>query len=232
MHCEIHSNLEKHFGLTGIWFAVGKAIDVPLVLVSVSDRKTWICLSESRTQIPLEKVVVGFTYRGQIHRLEARTSGTDSEDGMLRVQFTAGLPPELEKEIEEYLRIGSNAERRRGSRYAVGLRDGRWCLFGLKSQRQRLFFGKRMIDVVVSNVSSHGALVTGEVVSSLVAGREVVSLQVKFLDPHETLVLPALVVRIDRPIPKIAQYALRFVDPVSVAWMRRVDEYAQLTGKS
>ena len=226
MHCEIHSNLEKHFGLTGIWFAVGKAVAVPLVLVSVSDRKTWICLSESRTQIPREKVVIGFTYRGQIHRREARTSDANCGDGMLQVQFAESLPLELEKGIEEYLRIGSNAERRRGIRYVVGLKENRWILFGLQSQRQRLLAGKSMIDVVISDVSSHGTLVTGEAAPSLVAGREIVNFQVKFVSPQETLILPALVVRIDKPIPKLARYALKFMEPVSISWMRRVDEYA------
>lgn len=44
MHCKIHSNLEKLFGLTGIWFAEdGQAIDEPLVLVSVSDRGGFVC---------------------------------------------------------------------------------------------------------------------------------------------------------------------------------------------
>ena len=63
-------------------------------------------------------------------------------------------------------------------------------------------------------------------VPSLVAGREIVQLQVKFDTPQETIMLPALVVRVDRPIPKIAQYALSFIEPVSIRWMRRVDEYA------
>lgn len=227
MHCEIHSNLEKLFGLTGIWFASdGQAIDEPLVLVSVSDQKTWMCLSQSSSHIPQEKVIVGFTYRGKIFQLEARIGDTDCGNDMLQVQFTENLPLELEKEIEEYLRIDSNAERRRGIRYVVGLKENRWALFGLKSQRQLLLASKNMIDVVISDVSSHGALVTGEMVPSLVAGKEIVNFQVKFLNPQETLVLPALVVRIDKPIPKLAQYALSFIEPVSISWMKRVDEYA------
>ena len=84
-----------------------------------------------------------------------------------------------------------------------------------------------MIDVVISDVSSHGALVTGLMEPSLVVGREIVNLQVQFLNPQETLVLPALVVRIDRPIPKISQYALKFIEPVSIRWMKRVDGYAK-----
>ena len=111
-------------------------------------------------------------------------------------------------------------------RYVVGLKENRWALFGLKSQRQLLLSGRNMIDVVISDVSSHGALVTGEMVPSLVAGKEIVQLQVKFDNPQETIMLPALVVRVDRPIPKIAQYALSFIEPVSISWMRRVDEYA------
>ena len=227
MHCEIHSNLEKHFGLTGIWFTVGKAIDVPLVLVSVSEQKNWMCLSQSSSHIPREKVIVGFTYRGKIFQLEARIGDTDCGNDMLQILFDQNLPQELEKEIEEYLRIDSNAERRRGVRYVVGLKENRWALFGLKSQRQLLLSGRNMIDVVISDVSSHGALVTGEMVPSLVAGREIVQLQVKFDNPQETIMLPALVVRVDRPIPKIAQYALSFIEPVSIRWMRRVDEYAK-----
>ena len=226
MHCEIHSNLEKHFGLTGIWFTVGKAIDVPLVLVSVSEQKNWMCLSQSSSHIPREKVIVGFTYRGKIFQLEARIGDTDCGNDMLQILFDQNLPQELEKEIEEYLRIDSNAERRRGVRYVVGLKENRWALFGLKSQRQLLLSGRNMIDVVISDVSSHGALVTGEMVPSLVAGKEIVQLQVKFDNPQETIMLPALVVRVDRPIPKIAQYALSFIEPVSISWMRRVDEYA------
>ena len=226
MHCEIHSNLEKHFGLTGIWFTVGKAIDVPLVLVSVLEQKNWMCLSQSSLHIPQEKVIVGFTYRGKIFQLEARIGDTDCGNDMLQILFDQNLPQELEKEIEEYLRIDSNAERRRGVRYVVGLKENRWALFGLKSQRQLLLSGRNMIDVVISDVSSHGALVTGEMVPSLVAGREIVQLQVKFDNPQETIMLPALVVRVDRPIPKIAQYALSFIEPVSIRWMRRVDEYA------
>lgn len=227
MHCEIHSNLEKHFGLTGIWFTVGKAVDVPLVLVSVSEQKNWMCLSQSSSHIPREKVIVGFTYRGKIFQLEARIGDTDCGNDMLQILFDQNLPQELEKEIEEYLRIDSNAERRRGVRYVVGLKENRWALFGLKSQRQLLLSGRNMIDVVISDVSSHGALVTGEMVPSLVAGREIVQLQVKFDTPQETIMLPALVVRVDRPIPKIAQYALSFIEPVSIRWMRRVDEYAK-----
>ena len=226
MHCEIHSNLEKHFGLTGIWFTVGKAIDVPLVLVSVLEQKNWMCLSQSSSHIPREKVIVGFTYRGKIFQLEARIGDTDCGNDMLQILFDQNLPQELEKEIEEYLRIDSNAERRRGVRYVVGLKENRWALFGLKSQRQLLLSGRNMIDVVISDVSSHGALVTGEMVPSLVAGKEIVQLQVKFDNPQETIMLPALVVRVDRPIPKIAQYALSFIEPVSISWMRRVDEYA------
>ena len=226
MHCEIHSNLEKHFGLTGIWFAVCKAVDVPLVLVSVSEQKNWMCLSQSSSHIPREKVIVGFTYRGKIFQLEARIGDTDCGNDMLQILFDQNLPQELEKEIEEYLRIDSNAERRRGVRYVVGLKENRWALFGLKSQRQLLLSGRNMIDVVISDVSSHGALVTGEMVPSLVAGREIVQLQVKFDNPQETIMLPALVVRVDRPIPKIAQYALSFIEPVSIRWMRRVEEYA------
>ena len=226
MHCEIHSNLEKHFGLTGIWFTVGKAVAVPLVLVSVSEQKNWMCLSQSSSHIPREKVIVGFTYRGKIFQLEARIGDTDCGNDMLQILFDQNLPQELEKEIEEYLRIDSNAERRRGVRYVVGLKENRWALFGLKSQRQLLLSGRNMIDVVISDVSSHGALVTGEMVPSLVAGREIVQLQVKFDNPQETIMLPALVVRVDRPIPKIAQYALSFIEPVSIRWMRRVDEYA------
>ena len=136
MYCEIHSNLEKYFGLTGIWFTVGKAIDVPLVLVSVSDQKTWMCLSQSSSHIPQEKVIVGFTYRGKIFQLEARIGDTDCGNDMLQIFFDQNLPQELEKEIEEYLRIDSNAERRRGFRYVIGLKENRWMLFGLKSQRQ------------------------------------------------------------------------------------------------
>lgn len=226
MHCEIHSNLEKHFGLTGIWFAVGKAVAVPLVLVSVSEQKNWMCLSQSSSHIPQEKVIVGFTYRGQIHRREARICDTDCGNDMLQILFDQNLPQELEKEIEKYLRIDSNAERRRGVRYVVGLKENRWILFGLQSQRQRLLAGKSMIDVVISDVSSHGTLVTGEVAPSLVAGREIVNFQVKFVSPQETLILPALVVRIDKPIPKLARYALNFMEPVSISWMRLVDEYA------
>ena len=146
---------------------------------------------------------------------------------MLQILFDQNLPQELEKEIEEYLRIDSNAERRRGIRYVVGLKENRWALFGLKSQRQLLLSGRNMIDVVISDVSSHGALVTGEMVPSLVAGKEIVQLQVKFDNPQETIMLPALVVRVDRPIPKIAQYALSFIEPVSIRWMKRVDEYAK-----
>ena len=145
---------------------------------------------------------------------------------MLQILFDQNLPQELEKEIEEYLRIDSNAERRRGVRYVVGLKENRWALFGLKSQRQLLLSGRNMIDVVISDVSSHGALVTGEMVPSLVAGKEIVNFQVKFVSPQETLILPALVVRIDKPIPKLARYALKFMEPVSISWMRRVDEYA------
>ena len=226
MHCEIHSNLEKHFGLTGIWFAVGKAVAVPLVIVSVSEQKNWMCLSQSSSHIPQEKVIVGFTYRGQIHRREARICDTDCGNDMLQILFDQNLPQELEKEIEKYLRIDSNAERRRGVRYVVGLKENRWILFGLQSQRQRLLAGKSMIDVVISDVSSHGTLVTGEVAPSLVAGREIVNFQVKFVSPQETLILPALVVRIDKPIPKLARYALNFMEPVSISWMRLVDEYA------
>ncbi len=229
VHCEIHSNLEKLFGLTGIWFAEdGQAIDEPLVLVSVSDGG-WLCLSrsQSRSRIVLGNVIVGFTYRGKIYQLEARTSDTSCGDGMLQVQFTESLPVELEKEINEYLRIDSNAERRRGIRYAVGLKENKWILFGLKSQHQILHYENKMIDVVISNVSSHGALVTGLMDASLVVGRAVVNLQVKFLNPQETLILPALVVRIDRPIPTLAQYALKFIDPLSIRWMKRVDSYAK-----
>ena len=226
MHCEIHSNLENHFGLTGIWFAVGKAVAVPLVLVLVLEQKNWMCLSQSSSHIPREKVIVGFTYRGKIFQLEARIGDTDCGNDMLQILFDQNLPQELEKEIEEYLRIDSNAERRRGVRYVVGLKENRWALFGLKSQRQLLLSGRNMIDVVISDVSSHGALVTGEMVPSLVAGREIVQLQVKFDTPQETIMLPALVVRVDRPIPKIAQYALSFIEPVSIRWMRRVDEDA------
>lgn len=227
VHCEIHSNLEKHFGLTGIWFAVGKAVAVPLVLVSVSEQKNWMCLSQSSSHIPQEKVIVGFTYRGKIFQLEARIGDTDCGNDMLQILFDQNLPQELEKEIEEYLRIDSNAERRRGVRYVVGLKENRWALFGLKSQRQLLLSGRNMIDVVISDVSSHGALVTGEMVPSLVAGKEIVQLQVKFDNPQETIMLPALVVRVDRPISKIAQYALSFIEPVSIRWMKRVDEYAK-----
>ena len=205
---------------------MGKAIDVPLVLVSVLEQKNWMCLSQSSSHIPREKVIVGFTYRGKIFQLEARIGDTDCGNDMLQILFDQNLPQELEKEIEEYLRIDSNAERRRGVRYVVGLKENRWALFGLKSQRQLLLSGRNMIDVVISDVSSHGALVTGEMVPSLVAGREIVQLQVKFDNPQETIMLPALVVRVDRPIPKIAQYALSFIEPVSISWMRRVDEYA------
>ena len=227
VHCEIHSNLEKHFDLTGIWFTVGKAIDVPLVLVSVLEQKNWMCLSQSSSHIPREKVIVGFTYREKIFQLEARIGDTDCGNDMLQILFDQNLPQELEKEIEEYLRIDSNAERRRGVRYVVGLKENRWVLFGLKSQRQLLLSGRNMIDVVISDVSSHGALVTGEMVPSLVAGKEIVQLQGEFDKPQETIMLPALVVRVDRPIPKIAQYALSFIEPVSIRWMRRVDEYAK-----
>lgn len=229
-HCEIHSNLEKLFGLTGIWFAQkGQAIDEPLVLVSVYDKENWLCLSRSQSMSRIAKgnVIVGFTYRGKIHQLEAKTSDTSCGEGRLQVQFIEGLPLELEKEIEEYLRIDSNAERRRGTRYAVGLKENKWSLFGLKSQHQILHHENTMIDVVISDVSSHGALVTGLMEPSLVVGREIVNLQVQFLNPQETLVLPALVVRIDRPIPKISQYALKFIEPVSIRWMKRVDSYAK-----
>lgn len=229
--CKIHSNLEKLLGITGMWFTEeGHSTAEPLVLVSVSDKNKWLCLShsQSKSQIPKGDVLVGFTYQGNFHQLEARTSDGNCGDGMLQVQFAKALPLELEKKVEEYLRIESNAERRRGVRYVVGLKENRWMLFGLKSQRQHLIMGKRMIDVVISDVSSHGALITGEVIPSVIAGKEIVNLQVKFDNPQETLVLPALVVRVDRPIPKLAQYALKFVEPVSIRWMRRVDEYSKL----
>lgn len=230
MHnCKIHANLEKLFGLSGIWFTTdGHPTAEPLVLVSVFDINKWLCLSvsQSKSQIAKGNVIVGFTYKGKFHQLSAITSDTSCGDGMLQVQFES-LPLELEKEIEEYLRIDSNAERRRGVRYVVGLKENRWMHFGLKSQRQRFIIGKNMIDVVISDVSSHGSLITGEMIPSLVVGKEIVQLQVKFDNPQETLMLPALVVRVDRPIPKIAQYALSFIEPVSIRWMKRVDEYAK-----
>ena len=228
--CKIHSNLEKLLNLSGMWFtSEGHPTAEPLVLVSVSDINTWLCLSlsSSKSQIPKGNVIVGFSYKGIFHQLMARTSDSSCGDGMLQVQFIEPLPLELEKDIEEYLRIDSNAERRRGVRYVVGLKENRWMLFGLKSQRQRFIIGKKMIDVVISDVSSHGTLVTGEAIPSLVVGKEIVNLQVKFVNPQETLILPALVVRVDRPIPKISQYALKFIEPVAIGWMKRVDEYAK-----
>ena len=98
-HCEIHSNLEKLFGLTGIWFAQkGQAIDEPLVLVSVYDKENWLCLSrsQSRSRIVLGNVIVGFTYRGKIYQLEARTSDTSCGDGMLQVQYKSPEPAILQ----------------------------------------------------------------------------------------------------------------------------------------
>ncbi|MBQ7367951.1 MAG: hypothetical protein IJW57_12110 [Spirochaetaceae bacterium] len=222
MACEV--NMERIIGLEGLWLRPEDRTTVmPLVLVEVRG-DGWVCLTQGTYE---GRGTVGFIAEGNSWQVAAAVEADRSRGRAVRLHFLEALPEQVDRMVNDWLQLKGRSERRRGSRYAVGLRDGRWSLFGLRSQRQLLVLGKGVIDVVISDVSSHGALVTGEVVHSLVSGQEIVRLQASFVNPVEPLVLPALVVRSERPIPKLAQYALKFIDPVSVAWMRRVDEYAK-----
>lgn len=222
MDCKLLQHMEKILGIDGLFLNIKeKKTSIPLVLVGLNT-DSWDCLSE-----------VEYNGRGVVHFTHGKESCEINVDvknticGTLNLTFLTKLPGEIEQKQLSWIKLNTGAEQRRGTRYSVGLRDNKWKVFGLQSQRQQLLFGKKRIDVVLSNVSYHGALVTGENVNdlSLVVGKQIVHLCVNFTHPSEAIVLDAIIVRVEKPIPKISQYALSFVNP-STCWMNRVEMYA------
>lgn len=223
MNFNTQHQIERFLGIKNLWLKRERDnLSIPLVLVSVDD-DGWQCICQ---QIERENCYLGFTIKDMVYQFKVKVKEVPQKDKTIKVEFIEQLPRQVTEKQEQLIQINSNAERRRGTRYSIGLKNNKWDIFGLKSPRQHLLLDKKSIEVVLSDVSSHGALVTGQFISYIGIKKSVIHLQVDFKD--ETIVLDAIVVRIDRPITELGRYALSFTTP-SLSWMKRVNEYAQLT---
>lgn len=148
--------------------------------------------------------------------------------GEYRIEFLETLPKFLIKKIREYNALIKKSNRRSEERYDVGLK--KWKDFLLERADQRLISliisKTENIRCILTNVSFHGALLTGES-SRLKVNEGVVYLAMRFTSPMETVIQPAVICRIENRTNELSRYSLKFIEPYSLSWQKRIEAFGE-----
>lgn len=202
-------------------FENGKTSSLQIERIS---EKEFICFSSS-TLVPLGTLIIETDSGFFPIKCLTQSLSYSYYIGEYRIEFLEALPKFLIKKIRKYNALIKKSNRRSEERYDVGLK--KWQDFLLERADQRLIISKtENIRCILTNVSFHGALLTGES-SRLKVNESVVYLAMRFTSPMETIIQPAVICRIENRTKELSRYSLKFIEPYSLSWQKRIEAFGE-----
>lgn len=217
-----YADVLKFLEITNCYFKYSDSAETIIIKPIIIDVSFWIVMAANN--IPQGGKLVIHT--DEIYALDVETEPymfEDDDTTYVKLCFTQQIPEELQSRITKYTILRQFSEKRKEERYDIGLAN--WELFGLEKAEQKLFHNKNSsIKCIISNISVHGALVTGKA-AYIRIGENVAKLYCTFNNPIDTIMQSALIVRIDKKTSQLYRYSLRFIEPVSLGWQGRFNSY-------
>lgn len=215
------TDILKFLGIESLVFEYENGKTSSLVLEYFTDENDFAVFSS----LPLsENGKVRIETFGRNLIFDCETSEIRNSLGEYKITFSEPLPKAILEKIAEYRALKIIAEKRREERFEVGLKKTD-DFFLARPDQYLIYLKDRKIRCILNNVSFHGALITGET-SALKINENIVQLAVRFVNPIETVLQPAVVARIELCTKELARYSLKFIEPFSTSWQQRVENFS------
>lgn len=189
------------------------------------EKEKWLILAsspiESTGTLTLNTESSSYTYKVTAEEI---FFDEDKTGFYYHIFFNEDIEYQLQQKIQEYNNLAQYIEKRKEQRFEVGI--AKTALFSLEKERQLLYTDtNEKLRCIINNVSMGGALLTADK-ANLIAGKNIVMLQVRFVHPMQTISLKASIVYVGKLNDTFYRYSLQFIQPVSLEWQQRVSDYS------
>lgn len=193
------------------------------VIIPVKISKTHITVYSSASLVE-QKCVLKLEFRnGEDFRIVCDIEKNSDEINCYNCYFDDPLPESILVKVSELDTLFKNCNKRSEQRLEIGLEN--WKKFGMiRCDCNFTFNNKHTIKTIISNASYHGVLLIGE--RSFAQIGELVLFNCAFNDC--VVSQKANIINAELITQTYYKYALHFIDPVSLYWVKKIDEFQNL----
>ena len=192
------------------------------VIIPVKIFKTHINIYSS-ANLEEQKCILKLEFRnGEEFRIVCDIEKNSDEINCFSCYFDDPLPESILVKVSELDTLYQNSNKRSEQRLEIGLEN--WQKFGMVRCDCNFTFNKHTVKTIISNASYHGTLLIGE--RSLAQIGELVCFNCAFKDC--AISQKANIINAEFVTQAYFKYSLHFIDPVSLYWIKKIDDFLKL----